>query len=165
MKYLVLLQHFCTKMHTGNLHKSWETERDAVKYKKSKTHYGCPWEKNDSNTDITSHTSLHSAASAAYELHSQENTKEQCALQDPGPHLTSAQRQEATAAYRESWYWRELGPTMRLLSLQRFFFLEWDQFICWNFWWKGFTLGSWLNLTFCHPTSQDTHVKFCASQS
>lgn len=46
--------------------------------------------------------SLHSVAPAAYELCSQENTKETCALQDPGPHLISAQREEAAVAGRES---------------------------------------------------------------
>lgn len=84
-------------------------------------------------------------ASAAYKLCSQENPKEQRALQDPGPHLTSPQREEATVAYRASWYWRELGPRIQLLSLQRFFFIDWDQLIYWNFRWQGFTLvAGWI---------------------
>lgn len=163
MKYLVLLQCFWTKMHTGNLQKR-ETERDAVKYKKSKHTMAAP-ERKPTLTQMSHHT-RHFIVCHLQPMNCTPKKIPKNSVHNNILDLTwlLLKKKRLLFAYRESWYWRELGPTMQLLRLQRFFFIEWDQFIYWNFWQKLFTLGSWLNLTFCHPTSQDTHIKFCASQ-
>lgn len=123
-----------------------------------------PWlpQKASNSGTLMSHHTRHSSQCGVcnlLELHSHENTKDNCMLQDPGPKLISALTEEASVSCQRRVILKQ-ARKCKSMCCKRLLRCEEAQLIHWNSWGKRFILGSWLKLTFCSLTLAETMWKF-----